>query len=766
MARRRKRRYYYSTGRRSRSRYDDRFEPVGLDLAPETKRGIAIVVFLVAGLIATLSLLDLAGSLGVWTKDALLKLFGLAAYVTPLIFLGTSLSLFFGVRIIPGKSRTDEDVLIRTSMLRTYMGVALFVLSVTGVIHLQAIHAYNMTAKELISEGRGGGYIGALMSFPIFSIMGYPASIALFIALILIALLIAFDLSLHGVFQFLRRFLSRVAGGAQVAPAAILPKTDPPISSQDKVKINMMGSSGFAVSRMQPTQAQPRSEPVGSEDQDQGGILANVASQQAAKAVKVASVPDKFRKGKWKLPPTDLLDPTTTNVKSGNIEANVKIIKKTLQDFGITVEMGEVNVGPTVTQYTFRPAVGVKLANIISRADDLALALAAPTIRIEAPIPGKSLVGIEAPNPQPAIVRMRELVESDAFQKEESSLAFTLGRDVAGRPVFADLERMPHLLIAGASGMGKSVCLNAILTSFLYRNSPQELQMIIIDPKRVDLTLYSGIPHLLCPVVTDHKKAINALRWAVAQMDLRYQMLSDSGKRNIQEYNQSAEIPLPFNVIIVDELAQLMSIAKSEVETAIVRLAQMARAVGLHLILATQRPSVDVITGLIKANMTTRIAFGVASQVDSRTILDTAGAESLLGRGDMLYQTPDLPKPKRVQSPFISTNELHRILSFIRDQAGPIDYEEDILEKPSKSNLAGSAFEDDEADEDLINAAIEEIGRSRKASATLLQRRLKIGYARASRILDILEDRGLVGPGEGAKPREIYIDSSPGGEIE
>jgi S-DNA-T family DNA segregation ATPase FtsK/SpoIIIE len=424
--------------------------------------------------------------------------------------------------------------------------------------------------------------------------------------------------------------------------------------------------------------------------------------------------------------------------------------------------MGEVNVGPTVTQYTFRPAVGVKLAQIISRQADLALALAAPSIRIEAPIPGKSLVGIEVPNATKALVGLRGLLETSAFMDTPANLLFVLGRDVAGHPMMADLAKMPHLLIAGATGAGKSVCINTIMTSFLYRNSPEELRFIVIDPKRVELTLYNGIPHLLTPVVTDHKQAVNALKWMVSEMDQRYRILSEEGRRNIEEYNAGAKEKLPYLVLIVDELADLMSVAKADVETSIVRLAQMARAVGLHLVLATQRPSVNIITGLIKANITSRIAFSVASQVDSRTILDIAGAEDLLGHGDMLYMTASLPKPKRIQAPYMSEKEVRRVVDFLKNQSGPVEYQTDILEKhQSAVGVGGSGLDDsDDVDGDLINAAIEEIRRSRKASASFLQRRLKVGYARAARILDVLEERGLIGPADGAKPREVFIDDT------
>lgn len=762
MARRRKRRYYYNSTRRSRLRDNARYEPIGLDLAPETKRGIAIILFIVASILSGMAILNLAGPFGNTITGALRSIFGKLAYVTPIIFMGVALSLFLGVKFASSGKDEDETYLIQTSMFRTYLGAFLFILSVGGILHVRALQINSgETAFSIAQSGLGGGYVGSLTSSLLYSVMGYGASLAVLIALVLISILITFDMSIHGIFLSISRFFSSdEKKGRQNRPEDSLAAKIIRPSLADNVKINMMEAGVLAKpSRRDADRADAASGGVSVISE---GILgAVVSSQKERQQALLDHMPKRFIKGEWKLPPSDLLEATTSNVKSGNIEAQVKIIKKTFADFGILVEMGEVNVGPTVTQYTFRPAVGVKLAQVLSLENDLALALAASSIRIEAPIPGKSLVGVEVPNPTSATVRLRDLVESNGFRKGESSLNFVLGRDVAGHPMFADLERMPHLLIAGASGMGKSVCLNVILTSLLYQNSPQELQMIVIDPKRVDLTLYSGIPHLLTPVVTEHKKAINALRWVVGEMDRRYQLLSETGRRNIQEYNQSEEGSMPFIAIVVDELAQLMSLAKNDVETAIVRLAQMARAVGIHLVLATQRPSVDVITGLIKANITTRIAFGVASQIDSRTILDMAGAESLLGRGDMLYQTPDLPKPKRVQAPFVSAAELSRVLSFIKEQSGPVEYQEDILEKPASGALPAGMGGEDEADSDVINAAIEEITRSRKASASLLQRRLSIGYAKAARILDILEERGLIGPSNGAKARDIYIDPPP-----
>jgi len=462
----------------------------------------------------------------------------------------------------------------------------------------------------------------------------------------------------------------------------------------------------------------------------------------------------------WNYPPIDLLDENSTKATPGNIAKNVEIIKKTLGDFGVEVSMGDVNVGPTVTQYTMKPADGMKLTNITSRANDLSLALAARSIRIEAPIPGKSAVGVELPNEKAALVTLREILQSDEFKATKSNLSLAIGRDVSGKAFSTDLKKMPHLLIAGSTGAGKSVAINALIVSLLYQNSPQDLRLILVDPKRVEFTHYNDVPHLLCPVVHDVDKTVSTLRWTVSEMDRRFRLLQDTARRNIEAYN--ADPPqgkLPYIVLVIDELADLMAQAGNEVEGAIVRLAQMARAVGIHLVVATQRPSVDVITGLIKANITNRMAFAVASQVDSRTILDITGAEKLLGNGDMLYLGGDLGKPKRVQGVLVTDKEICKLTDFLREQSDP-QYDDSILtyhagvSPMGTQGVGGSIGSEDE----LFNDAKETVVMAGKASASLLQRRLRVGYARAARLLDMLEEQGIIGPSEGAKPRDVMLD--------
>jgi len=464
-----------------------------------------------------------------------------------------------------------------------------------------------------------------------------------------------------------------------------------------------------------------------------------------------------FAGAPWEFPPLDLLDESASKATSGNIAKNVEVIQKTLKDFSVEVAMGDVNIGPTVTQYTLKPAEGVKLNQITARVNDLALALAAHPIRIEAPIPGKSAVGIEIPNKVGAIVTLKEILASDELKNKKSNLTVPLGRDVAGSPFAVDIENMPHLLIAGATGSGKSVCINGMIISLLYQNSPQDLRLILVDPKRVEFTHYNGIPHLLTPVVLDVDKTISALKWAVAEMDRRFRLFQETNRRNIEAYNANpTNGRLPYIVIFIDELADLMAQAANEVEGAIVRLAQMARATGIHLVMATQRPSVDVITGLIKANITNRIAFAVASQVDSRTILDLAGAERLLGKGDMLYLGSDLGKPKRLQGVLVTDKEISKVSEFLKKKSAP-QYDETILAYRglSERRMSGELISEDELYED----AKETVVMAGKASASLLQRRLRIGYARAARLLDLLEQEGVIGPADGAKPRDVMMDT-------
>lgn len=463
----------------------------------------------------------------------------------------------------------------------------------------------------------------------------------------------------------------------------------------------------------------------------------------------------------WEYPPLSLLsDASGGKADRGDIKQNAGIIEKTLESFGITARVAEVNEGPAVTQYALEIALGTKLSKITTLQNDLALALAAPgQIRIEAPIPGRALVGIEVPNRSPEFVTVRRILESDRIQQAKSKLTVSLGLDVSGNAQVVDIAKMPHVLIAGATGSGKSVCINAFLTSLLCRNSPSELKLILVDPKRVELSIYNGIPHLLTPVIVDVGKVLSSLKWAMAEMERRYKLFASVGVRNIEGYNDLAGFQaLPFLVIVVDEMADVMMFAPVEVEDAICRLAQMARATGIHLILSTQRPSVDVLTGLIKANIPCRIAFSVTSMIDSRVIIDMPGAEKLLGRGDMLYIPPDQSKPSRIQGAFVADSEVHKIVDFLKARGGPVQYTEEVtsMKVMTTKGPGGKQMTSDGGDP-LIDEAIRIVCQYDRASASLLQRKLSIGYARAARILDTLEEIGIVGPGEGSKPRDVLV---------
>ena len=464
----------------------------------------------------------------------------------------------------------------------------------------------------------------------------------------------------------------------------------------------------------------------------------------------------------WKYPSLELLSDTQTGkADRGDIKGNAAVIEKTLESFGITARVVEVNLGPAVTQYALEVALGTKLSKITSLERDLALALAAPTgtIRIEAPIPGRSLVGIELPNRSPEFVPLRKMLESEAMKNISSKLAVALGLDVSGKAVVTEIGRMPHVLIAGQTGSGKSVCINAFLSSILFRATPSEVKFILVDPKRVELTGYNGIPHLLTPVIVEPEKVISALRWILSEMDRRYKLFAQAGARNIDGYNEMSGFQaLPYIVLIIDELADIILFSPVEVEDSITRIAQMSRATGIHMVLATQRPSVDVITGLIKANIPCRIAFAVSSQVDSRVILDTQGAEKLLGRGDMLYLPPEQAKPMRIQGAFVSDKETSALTSFIKNQGLGPQYTEEVTSM-SKSGMPQVSGVDGEID-NLFRKAVEVVCQYDRASASLLQRRLSIGYARAARIIDQLEAAGVVGGAEGSKPREVLIQNA------
>ncbi|OGN00328.1 MAG: hypothetical protein A2651_00230 [Candidatus Yanofskybacteria bacterium RIFCSPHIGHO2_01_FULL_42_12] len=675
-------------------------------MSQETKNSIWGILSLSLAALSILSFAGKAGTAGVLFAIAAKSLFGWGFFIIPVAF------IILGASFIKSISRQIYHSAV--------FGTALFVFSFLALFYIFGGGNFDIRLTQ-------GGYLGIVLGFPLLNSVGFIASLIILLVLIIIAMLVALNIPIH----------------------RLLGKENKEEELVDKIVIKR-GNEVIDEKRPQISKPAPVAKPVRQTniEPDREFVIKNL------------------RKGKWTLPPMDLLNDDQEQALTGDINASANIIKRTLANFGIDVEMGEVSVGPTVTQYTLRPAMGVKLSRIGALNSDLSLALASHPIRIEAPIPGKSLVGIEVPNRKVAIVGLRGMFEHEEYKKSKFFMPLALGKDVSGNPIFAGLEKMPHFLIAGATGTGKSVNINSILLSLLYKHSPDVLKMILVDPKRVELTLYNDIPHLVTPVITDNKKVLGALKWAVNEMDRRYDQLSKTSCRDIFSHNakmsERKESIMPLLIIVIDELADLMASYGRDVEAAIVRLAQMSRAVGIHLIVSTQRPSVEVITGLIKANITSRIAFQVASQVDSRTILDMAGAEKLLGRGDMLFLSSDTAKPRRLQGALVTEREVKDVVKFLKTQAEAVDADEEEndlkIDFNTQASIGGHGFGgEDDADDELYNDAKEVITLAGKASASLLQRRLKVGYARAARLLDILEEKGVIGPGDGAKPREVYI---------
>lgn len=536
--------------------------------------------------------------------------------------------------------------------------------------------------------------------------------------------------------------------------------------SKDELEIPFFGGLGKKKEKEEEKQQQSETSP----DVIEANLFKQVEEQKEDKVKEVLQLEHTItaEDENYEFPPVQLLSEPEKKANKASkkmVTDTATKLQKTLYSFGVSAKVENVSVGPAITRYELKPAEGVRVSKIANLADDIALNLAAETIRIEAPIPGKQAVGIEIPNKENEVVHFREMIESDVFQNHKSKLAFGLGKDVAGDPVVTDIAKMPHVLIAGATGSGKSVCINTLIASIIYKAKPSEVKLLMIDPKVVELSVYNGIPHLLIPVVTDPKKAAGALAWAVQEMENRYQLFATKGVRDIKGYNEVAKQEetgtLPQIVIIIDELADLMMVASKDVEDSICRLAQKARAAGMHLVIATQRPSVDVITGIIKANIPSRISFAVSSQVDSRTILDMVGAEKLLGKGDMLFYPSGAPKPTRVQGAFISDKEVEKIVDFIKAN-GEVVYNEDIIEQIENANKTDKELEteggpDDDGTDPLLMEAIDTVVETRQASTSFIQRRFKVGYARAGRIIDQMEERGIISGYQGSKPREVLM---------
>jgi DNA segregation ATPase FtsK/SpoIIIE, S-DNA-T family len=718
-----------------------------VEIHPETKRWIFIIaLFAIAG-ISLLGLFDLAGSVGEFIDRILALFFGWLKYLFPIIL------------VLWGYFLLNKKTVIKPA---NYIGFVFFILSLTALMHLIIPFEEAILA---VDQGRGGGYIGLFLSYAFQNIMGFLASLISLIAIFIISLLLVINASVEDLKEsktILGRFLGRFMQSISIVYYKIKLKI---INRPEKEEDDYDDYEEDENEEEDSSQADD--EEAGADvDFANKNVKTNEAALNKKEEIKLDEPKVKRVFKKIDLP-MDLLDGKVGKPTSGNIAENKMIIQNTLESFNIPVEMADISVGPTVTQYTLKPAEGVKLSRITALNDDLALALAAHPLRIEAPIPGKSLVGIEVPNQSVALVRLRELLESPEFKKRKTNLALPIGRDVAGNTWIGNLAKMPHVLVAGQTGSGKSVCLHTIIVSLLYQNGPDTLKFIMVDPKRVEMPAYNDIPHLLTPVITDLKKTVNALKWTLTEMDRRYQFLEKLEKRNIQDYNAVAQEKIPYIVFVIDEMADLMSSMGNEVETLIIRLAQMARAVGIHLVLATQRPSVEVITGLIKANIPARIAFAVASITDSRTILDYGGAEKLIGRGDMLYTCAELSKPKRLQGAFVSDNEVKKVVNFLKQSGEKPEYETGVVEKQTKVNGDGTVdFSDPDEGDELFDEAKELILQAGRASTSYLQRKLKVGYARAARIMDLLEEAGVIGPANGAKPREILITEKEVNETE
>ncbi len=693
-------------------------------LKPQTKRAALGVILIVFSIISFLSFFSAAGPSGNFILYSLRILFGILGYIVPFVLVYT------GWKLLHAQEEPMERIRI--------VGILLLIAGLLGIFHVVGIPAED--AYQIALDGRGGGLLGFVLSFPMSRMFSGIASSLIFCAAFVVGVFLSFNLSPGDLKQYLLSLWPK--RGDEDGEESVEEDTEEESSSP--LPLFRVSRKVASSVHSDPNQLKLEEEQRAKEEEQKERLRAQMRSANK----------------KYVPPSLDILHSSVSKPDSGNVEANKQKIRTTLEKFGINVTMGKVSVGPTVTQYTLRPDEGVKLARITALQNDMALALAAHPIRIEAPIPNTNMVGIEIPNKDVSLVRLRELLASKPFQKAPSPLAIVLGKDVAGLAQVGTIESMPHLLIAGATGSGKSIFINTLILSLLYRNSPSLVRMILVDPKRVELSLYNGIPHLLTPVITEPDKTINALKWAVKEMDRRYRLLAESGSRNLSSFNaNNPDEAMPLIVIVIDELADLMATHARDVEGMIVRLAQMARAIGIHLVLATQRPSVNVITGLIKANIPTRVAFNVASQIDSRTILDGGGAEKLLGSGDMLFLPGDRAKPVRLQGGFVSEEEVRQVVNDLKEK-NPLDMEfDDTIVVPVH---AGSGEAGDVGDDVLFEEAKRIVIESGKASASLLQRRLRVGYSRAARLLDMLEEYGVIGVQEGNKPREILIQASEG----
>lgn len=770
-----------------------------------------VVITIIFSILLTVLIYTESGYIGIMLSDFFGGMFGIIKYVLPI---GS-----FAVAIKMACKNDDGYIssrIFQYSLLLIFIAVILSVYQIcNGQINIeQNISDIVKDAYALGANNIGGGALGTIAAVPLFKLLGKVGTIILSIGLALIMFSITFGIDISkiisnwieaGVEKSKEKRESRIVAREELddkeelARAEIRKegkraktikenrkayleveddKNNEVVPEQIKINLNGRTIEEDASGRKKFKHAKNDIVPLEIENKQkmepdyiEGNLFKKEEEKKEEKVKEVlqlehaVAVEDEH----YEYPPVELLSKGTKKAIKGGAKALTDVatrLQKTLYSFGVQAKVENVSVGPAITRYELKPAEGVRVSKIANLADDIALNLAAETIRIEAPIPGKQAVGIEVPNTEKETVHFRDVVESDAFQDSKSKLSVALGKDVAGNMEIADIAKMPHALIAGATGSGKSVCINTIITSIIYKAKPSEVKFVMVDPKVVELSVYNGIPHLLIPVVTDPKKAAGALAWAVQEMDNRYNVFAQKGVRDLKGYNALAEKEegtgtLPQIVIIIDELADLMMVAAKEVEDSICRLAQKARAAGMHLIIATQRPSVDVITGIIKANIPSRIAFAVSSQVDSRTILDQIGAEKLLGKGDMLFYPSGAPKPVRVQGAFVSDEEVEKIVSFVKSN-GVATYNEDILDSIENSNktdkeLADEAAAGEDDTDPLLRDAIDVVVETGQASTSFIQRRFKVGYARAGRIIDQMEERGIISGYQGSKPRQVLM---------
>lgn len=662
---------------------------------------------------------------GAYLAGALLFLFGWASYVVPFVI------FMLGIRIFRHQ--------IPDFRLPRILGIVVLLLSTSSIFGMLA----GRNESAVISRG---GLFGAIISNLISDYFGKLGAYIILATLSLLALALVTEI-------LISTFISKIIDNTKPIFKPMFGWFNfKGVFPKPKTKINI--SQGSPADKEKSLTSEPKikvEEPPRTILPLKPKIQIKTKSDDSQE---IKARPKEVKIGDYHLPSIDLLEsPPALEARQikDDLAANARILEETLDDFGISAKVTDIEKGPVITRYELEPAPGVKVNRITALGDDIALAMKAQSVRIVAPIPGKSRVGVEVPNTQSSIVYVKELFASKEFLAQKSKLTLALGKDIAGQPVITDLEDMPHLLIAGTTGSGKTVCVNCIILSMLFRAAPHELKFLMIDPKMVELAPYNGLPHLLCPVVTDAKKAAVGLNWVVSEMEDRYQLLAKAGARNITSYNEKQEEKIPYIVVVVDELADLMMVSRDQIEGAITRLAQLSRAVGIHLVLATQRPSVDVITGVIKANFPARISFKVASKVDSRTVLDMNGADKLLGRGDMLFMEPGAEKLVRAQGSLVSDKEIEQVVDFIRKQAEPV-YDDEILKEQQRSAAGGG--QKDELYDEAVRVVIE----TNQASVSILQRRMRLGYTRAARIIDQMEQEGIVGPFEGSKPRRLLVD--------